>query len=141
MAAETGTLLSAFLARGEALAVHFEAFCFFAGATRFLFLDEGGWGDGLVLRGLQLAVEGDRGLLEIFQMVGNVVVDAGLRAGGEVAVGLDEQQGLVEVGRRWQPPVALAQQVQLAHILHFSLNYITFIRRAKYKALLYFTPA
>ena len=41
MAAETGTLLCAFLARGEALAVHFEAFCFFAGATRFLLLYEG----------------------------------------------------------------------------------------------------
>jgi len=63
IATEAGAVLSAGLARREALAVHLEAFRFFAGAARFLLLDQRGGCDGLVLGGLQFAIEGNRGLL------------------------------------------------------------------------------
>jgi hypothetical protein len=42
MTAEAGALFGAGFARGEALAVHFEALCFFAGAAGFLLLDQRG---------------------------------------------------------------------------------------------------
>lgn len=48
-ASVAGAFLGAEFIIGEALAVHLEALRFFAGASRFLFFDHGGRGDGFVV--------------------------------------------------------------------------------------------
>lgn len=96
-AAQAGALLRAHLTLPKALTVHFEALGLFAGAAGFFLLgDGGGCGDFIGLF-LDLVLNGEFRLLLLFGGWGDVVVEADNGGHVEAAVGLDEEERLVDV--------------------------------------------
>lgn len=108
-AAVAGALIRAHFALPEALAVHLEAFCLFAGAPVFLFFGDGSRGHHLVLSLLDLVIDGELILLLVEELLGDVLVKADGGVEGEVLLGLDKLQGMSDVWDRWQPEETLAQ--------------------------------
>ena len=108
-AAVAGALVGAHFALPEALAVHFEAFCFFASATVFLFLCDGSGGHHFVLRLLYFVVNRERLILLVEELLRYVLIEADSGVEGEVFLGLDQLHGVGDVGNRWHPKETLAQ--------------------------------
>jgi hypothetical protein len=104
-------LLVAHLIIGEALAIHLQALRFLARASRLLFFNGGSRGDGLVVGVRELDFEGEFFLQAFLVFVLYIFIEADGRADGEVFIGLDEEERVVEVGDGGHGHEAVAQQV------------------------------
>lgn len=123
-AAVAVAVVSAHLALPEALAVHLQAFGLFAGAAVFLFLRDGGRGGNFAALGGDLLIDGEGGFVEFEQVVGDLLVEADGGVDGEVFLGLNQLEGVGDVGDGGEAEEALAKQVDLAHILYCSVKLI-----------------
>jgi len=107
-AAIAGALFCAHFAFSEALAIHLEAFCFFASATVFLFFSDRSRGHHFILWSIEVVIDREL-LIFLNQLFRDVLIKADSGVERKVLLRLDKLKGMGNIGNGRYPKETLTQ--------------------------------